>query len=171
LAKRSGSTYLQLSHLKNVHPEMYNNFIKNKLENPDMPDVADPSHPIWQFFEDLNLGETVNNKSARCLDCLEIFPYSATENTQNTQSTQNAQNAQNTQSPQNTQNLVDHLHSQHPLQQSSSYESLCSEWRLHRTEEAVVGLRIVMTGGVISRKQRTVIWDYFERTDDKTKNR
>jgi hypothetical protein len=160
LVKRSGSTYLQLSHLKNVHPELYNNFIKNKLENPDMPDAADPSHPIWQFFEDLNLGETVNNKSARCLDCLEIFSYSETENTQNTKNTQNTQNAQN---------LVDHLHSQHPLQQSS-YESLCSEWKLHRTEEAVVGLRIVMTG-VISRKQRTVIWDYFERTESKTKNR
>ena len=119
-----------------------------------MPDAADPSHPIWQFFEDLNLGETVNNKSARCLDCLEIFSYSETENTQNTQ---------------NAQNLVEHLHSQHQ-QQSPSYESLCSEWRLHRTEESVVGLRIVMTG-VISRKQRTVIWDYFERTDNKTKNR
>ena len=129
-----------------------------------MPDAADPSHPIWQFFEDLNLGETVNNKSARCLDCLEIFSYSETESTQNAQSTQNTQNTQN------AQNLVNHLHSQHP-QQSTSYESLCSDWKLHRTEAAVVGLRIIMTGGIISRKQRTVIWDYFERTESKTKNR
>jgi hypothetical protein len=32
-----------------------------------MPDSADPSHPIWQFFEDLNLdnSSTANSKSAR----------------------------------------------------------------------------------------------------------
>ncbi len=33
-----------------------------------MPDAADPSHPIWQFFEDLNLDNSstvANNKSAR----------------------------------------------------------------------------------------------------------
>ncbi len=42
-----------------------------------------------------------------------------------------------------------------------------TEWRKHRLEESAIDVRIV-AGNV--RKQRSVIWNFFDKTEEKTKN-
>jgi hypothetical protein len=104
-SKRSGfgrSTFLQLRHLKVSHPDLYNSCVKDQLENPDLPHAVDSAHPIWNFFENLNQDDV--SKSARCTDCLEIFPFSETEN---------------------AKNLEAHLRAEH-VQNQESYESFCT---------------------------------------------
>ena len=108
-AKRSGSTFIQLRHLKNSHQNVYNDSIKDKLENPEMPDAVDSAHPIWRFFENPNgddeskSGHDDVSKSARCHDCLVEFPFS--ENV--------------------SKNLEDHLRAEHS-QHQQSYETFCT---------------------------------------------
>jgi hypothetical protein len=51
LRKIDGSTSLLIRHLKRQHEDLFNSCVKVKLENPELPDIGDAAHPIWQFFQ------------------------------------------------------------------------------------------------------------------------
>jgi hypothetical protein len=106
LRRSVGSTSLLIRHLKENHEDLYNSCIKDKLENPDLPDPGDNAHPIWQFFDNIALLDSTNNEenigSARCKDCLGLFPFPETD----------------------VEPLEEHLRSEH-RPNLDSYESLC----------------------------------------------
>jgi hypothetical protein len=64
-----------IEHLKHQHQHLFVSVIKVKLENPDLPEPGDDLHPIWQFFDsNAQVEGSENIGSARCKDCLRVFP-------------------------------------------------------------------------------------------------
>ena len=106
LSKKSGTTSHLIHHLKKNHDDLYVSCIKDKLENPDLPDPGDTAHPVWDFFENVAIDTAVTNEdnvgSARCKDCLDLFSFPETD----------------------VEPLEEHLRSDH-RPNLDSYEALC----------------------------------------------
>ena len=80
--------------------------IKAQLEKPQVPEVFDPSNPLWEFFS------VSNERFAQCNLCMIILGIEENSNA----------------------NLSDHLGLEHP-ESSAVYSKRCSEWRSQRKEE------------------------------------
>jgi hypothetical protein len=50
MIKGKGSTAHLIRHMKVHHKYQYRNRIKDKLENPDLPETFDKAHPAWCQF-------------------------------------------------------------------------------------------------------------------------
>ena len=84
-------------------------------------DPGDNAHPIWQFFDNIALDNSTANEenvgSARCKDCLGLFPFPETD----------------------VEPLEEHMRSEHRAN-LDSYENLCEGNLANHTSKHFVTL-------------------------------